>query len=41
MNHSFKDDFLNALDIVNYFGLDFEDSLHFAVAKRKNIEEII
>lgn len=36
-----KEDFAKALDIMSDFGLDFEDSLHLAVAKRKNAEEII
>jgi len=36
-----KDDFSKALEILNDFGLDFEDSLHLAVALRKNMREIV
>jgi len=36
-----KDDFSKALEILNDFGLDFEDSLHLAVALRKNVKEIV
>ena len=36
-----KDDFMKAVEIMNDFGLDFEDSLHLAVALRKNVEEIV
>ena len=36
-----KEDFAKAVEIMNDFGLDFEDSLHLAVALRKNVKEII
>jgi predicted nucleic acid-binding protein len=36
-----KEDFTKAVEIMNDFGLDFEDSLHLAVALRKNVKEII
>ncbi len=36
-----KEDFAKAAEIMNDFGLDFEDSLHLAVASRKNVEEIV
>jgi predicted nucleic acid-binding protein len=36
-----KGDFTKAVEIMNDFGLDFEDSLHLAVALRKNVKEII
>jgi predicted nucleic acid-binding protein len=36
-----KDDFAKAVEIMNDFGLDFEDSLHLAVALRKNVKEIV
>lgn len=36
-----KEDFAQALDIMSNFGLDFEDSLHLAVAMKKNVTEII
>jgi len=36
-----KEDFSKALEIMNDFGLDFEDSLHLAVALRKNVKEIV
>lgn len=36
-----KEDFTKALEIMNDFGLDLEDSLHLAVALRKNVKEII
>ncbi len=36
-----KEDFAKALEIMSNFGLDFEDSLHLAVAMRKDIMEII
>ena len=36
-----KEDFAKALEIMSNFGLDFEDSLHLAVAMRNSIMEII
>ncbi len=36
-----KEDFANGVEIMNNFGLDFEDSLHLAVALRKNVDEIV
>lgn len=36
-----REDFAKAVEIMNDFRLDFEDSLHLAVAMRKNVEEII
>lgn len=36
-----KEDFAKAVEVMNDFGLDFEDSLHLAVASRKNVEEIV
>jgi len=36
-----KEDFAQAFEIMGNFGLDFEDSLHLAVAMRKNVTDII
>jgi len=36
-----KEDFAKALGIMRNFELDFEDSLHLAVASRKNVKEIV
>jgi predicted nucleic acid-binding protein len=36
-----KEDFAKAMEIMNDFGLDFEDSLHLAVVLRKNVKEIV
>ena len=36
-----KEDFTKAVEIMNDFGLGFEDYLHLAVALRKNVKEII
>ncbi len=36
-----EEDFTEAVKLMNDFGLDLEDSLHLAVALRKNAEEIV
>jgi len=36
-----KEDFARAVEIMNDAGLDYEDSLHSAVALRKNVEELV